>query len=166
MEVNVNKPIFYGIKYEEIADSGNPPLSPAYTLSLSALNLYSGFLGPVDEAHSIWIFLDSQDHIFDAKTISKRNLDYNNLYVIKKDQSHPTVPHRVLSSITMSTSWNLNDQFIHHIFVHASHQCIILMIKLGICTGLPKFIPTLSHPYRACIISKIPRLTHHPNVSK
>ena len=152
MEVNVNKPIFYGIKCKEIADSGNNTLSPVYTLSLSALNLYRGFLGSLDEAHSSWTFRDSQDHIFDVKTISKSNIDYTNLYFIKKYQSNPTVPHRILSSIIIRISRKLNDQFIHNSCLHASHQRILQMAKLGIYTVLPKSIPKLSHLYWACII--------------
>ena len=57
-------------------------------------------------------------------------------------------------------SCSLNDQFIHQRFGHASHQHNLQMAKLGIYTGLPNYIPELSHPCFACIITKgtwIPR---------
>ena len=38
---------------------------------------------------------------------------YINLQVVKKDQTHPKVPHLLLSPIIMSMNYWLNDQFIH-----------------------------------------------------
>ena len=39
------------------------------------------------------------------------------------------------------------------------------MVKLGIYIVLPKYIPKISHPCCACIISKVIRLPCHANVS-
>ena len=60
---------------------------------------------------------------------------------------------------------NINAQFIHQGFVHASHQRFLQMSKLGIYTGLPKYIPKLSHPCRTCIIPMLSYLSCHINVS-
>ena len=65
----------------------------------------------------------------------------------------------------MIMSRSLNDQFIHQCIFHASHQLILLLDKLGIYTGLPKYIPKLSHLCCTCIIYKGPHLTCHNNVS-
>ena len=65
-------------------------------------------------------------------------------------------PHCIIFPRIMSMILKLNAQFIHQLFVHASHQLILQMAKLGIYTGPPRSIPKLSHPFRAFIIDKEP----------
>ena len=85
-------------------------LDPAYctptyrtnTLSLITINFYSSFHGPSRESLSSCTSCDSQGRTFSVETISKNNIDYVNLRVIKKDQSHPTVPYHFLYSSIMS----------------------------------------------------------------
>ena len=73
--------------------------------------------------------------------------------------------HFLVSASTMSMSHNINAQFIHQNFVHASHHSILQMSKLGIYSLLPNYIPQLYHPCCACIIAKGLQLSSHPNVS-
>ena len=146
-------------------------LAPAYwtptyctnTLSLRPLKLYSGFLGVPRESLSSCTFRDSQGQTFSIKTTSKNNLDYINIHFVKNYQSHPKGPHHLLSPIIISISHNLNAHFIHQHFVHTSHQRILQMAKLGIYTGLTKYIPKLSHLCHACLIAKVPCLPPSPN---
>ena len=65
----------------------------------------------------------------------------------------------------MIMSRSLNAQFIYQSFYHTSYHHIIQMAKLGICTGLSKSIPKISHHCCTFIIAKGPCLPHHPNVS-
>ena len=130
------------------------------TLSLISLKLYIGFLGASNEALSSCIFCDSQGHTFPVIFFN-----YTKVHVVKKDQSRRMGPHRLISPRIMIITRNLNDKFIHQQFGQASHQCILKMAKLGIYIGLPKYIPKLSHPFRACITSKGTHLPCHPNVS-
>ena len=95
----------------------------------------------------------------------KNNLDYINLQVINKDQTHLTGPHSLISLIIMSMSCSLNTQFIHQNIDHASYKRILHMAKIGIYTGLPKSIPKISHPYHAYIIDKGPYLPLYPKAS-
>ena len=69
---------------------------------------------------------------FLVKKISKNNIVYINLQVVKKYQTQPQDLHRLLLSIIMCMSHGLNAQFIHKRFGHASHQHSIQMAKLGI----------------------------------
>ena len=141
------------------------PIDLTNTLSLISLKFHSVFLGASHESLSSCAFRDSKGHTFTIKINSKRNLEYINIHVVKNYQSQPTGPHRLLSPIIMIMSHNLTDQFIHQRFVHATHQIVIKMSKLGIYNGLPKSILKLSHPFCACIFYKLPRLPRHPNVS-
>ena len=73
--------------------------TPTYlinTLSLSPLNMYSGFLGASHESFSSWTFCDSQGHNFTAKTTSINSLNYININVFNNYQSYPNDPHRLL----------------------------------------------------------------------
>ena len=87
------------------------------------------------------------------------------LQVVKKDQTHPTGPHRLLLSSIVIINRSLNAKFIHQLFGHASHHCILQIGKLGIYTVLKKSTPKLSHPCFACVIDKGPRFHRRPNVS-
>ena len=115
-------------------------LSPSYctptdsinTLSLVILKFYSFFHGSSHEALVSCNFRNFQGHTFVAKKVSKNNLDYINFQVIKKDQTHSQVPHRLISPNIVIMSRLLNAQFIHQRFVHDSHQCILRMSKLGV----------------------------------
>ena len=51
---------------------------------------------------------------------------------------------------------NISALFIHHIFGHASHNCILQVAKIRIYTDLSKSIPKFLHPCHACNISKVP----------
>ena len=102
---------------------------------------------------------------FFIKIIIKKYIDYSNYQVVNNYQSHPRGLHHPLSPRIMSMSRSLNAQFIHQRYGHASHQRIIQMAKLGIYTGLPKSTLKLSCPCCACILSKRPHLSCHPNLS-
>ena len=95
----------------------------------------------------------------------QKHIDYINVHVIKKDQSHPTGTHLLLSPNIMSMIWSLNYQLIRQRFVHDSHQNIVLIENLGIYTVIPKSISKLSHPWCSCIISKGPRYLQNPKLS-
>ena len=129
-----------------------------------ALKLYSVFSGASHGDLSSCNFRKYQGHNLPVKTISKTYLDYTKLQVVNQDKSHPTGPHRLLYPSIMSMICNINYQFIHQCFGYDYLQSILQMAKLGIYTGLPNSIPNLSHPCRACIISKGPHLPHNSNV--
>ena len=141
------------------------PHRPHKTLSLIILKLYSGFCWSYHEDLSSCTLRDSQSHTFFAKKICKNNLDYINLQVVHKDQSHYTGPQRLIYPIIMNMILNLNAQLIHQRFGHAYHQHILKTSKLEIYTGFPKSIPKLSHPRCAYIIVKGPCFTCHNNAS-
>ena len=141
------------------------PTYRTYNLSLIALKFYSGLLGAYHEALSSCTFWDSKCRNFTVNTTSKNNLDYIDIQVVKKDQSNLNGPHHLLSPNINIMGNNISTQFIHHQFGHAYHQRIQQMIKLGIYTGIPNYIPKLYHLFRAYLISMRPCLTRHPNFS-
>ena len=88
---------------------------------------YSGFIGTSHEDLSSCAFRNSQGHTVAIKTISKRNIDYIKIHVLKEDQSQPAGLHRIIYTRITIVSHNLNAQFIHKRCGHAllsSYYCL------------------------------------------
>ena len=90
----------------------------------SDFKVYSGFPGAYHEPLYSCTLYDSQGRTFTIKTTHQTILDYIDLHVSKKDQSHTLIPHHLLYPNTTIMRNNLYDQFIRQHFVHFSHQHI------------------------------------------
>ena len=60
---------------------------------------------------------------------------------------------------------NLNAQVFYQWFGHASYHHILQITTFGIYTGLPNYIPKLSHVWRTCILFKGTRVPRHTSLS-
>ena len=140
-----------------------PPTYGTNALSISALKFYSGFIGSSYEDLSSCTFRDSGVHNFSVKKLSKIILTTSTSASPKGINDTLWVHTALFPTSITSMIHNLNAQFIHLQFGHASHQRILQMSKLGIYTSLQNPIPEISHPFRSCLISKGPRLPCHPN---
>ena len=55
----------------------------------------------------------------------EKKIEYINLQVVKKNQTHPQGPHRLLLQVFVNIRRGLSNQFINQSFDHASYQRIL-----------------------------------------